>query len=80
MHERLQEILRALFSDDTITLVDDTSPSDISGWDSLVTVNFLFAVEQEFKIVFSEEEYGQFETIGQLKEQLAAKGAPGALE
>jgi acyl carrier protein len=73
-HERLQEIVRMLFNDSRIVLADDTTPSDIPGWDSLASVNVQFSVEQEFGVEFGDDEFRELETIGDLKSALVGKG------
>ena len=73
LDERLTRVVCLLFNDASITVNDSTVPQDIPGWDSLATVNLLFALEQEFDIQFSDAELGQFGTIGELKAQIAQK-------
>ena len=48
--ERLTEIFRDVFDDETIELSEETSSEDIEGWDSLAHINLIGAVEQEFSV------------------------------
>ena len=75
LEERLEFVVRLLFNDESIVLTDETTAHDIPGWDSLANVNLMFAVEQEFGIQFSDEEFGQFANIGALKAQIARKAS-----
>jgi acyl carrier protein len=75
IHERLEEIARHIFDDDALVLTDSTMAADVPGWDSLAHVNFMFSVESEFGVEFSEEEFTGFENIGALKRILAEKAA-----
>ena len=76
IHERLEELARNIFDDDSLVLTDSTSAADIPGWDSLGHVNFMFSVENEFSVQFTEDEFIGFEDIGALKRVLADKVAP----
>jgi acyl carrier protein len=64
--ERLQEIFRDLFDDDTIVLADDTSAKDIAGWDSLTNVKLIVRVEKAFKIRFGTGEVVGINNVGEL--------------
>ena len=55
--ERLQEIAREVFGDDSLVLTDSTKPVEVPGWDSLGHVNFMLSVENEFGVEFSEDEF-----------------------
>jgi acyl carrier protein len=76
IHERLEELARNIFDDDSLVLTDSTSAADIPGWDSLGHVNFMFGIENEFSVQFTEDEFIGFEDIGELKRVLADKVAP----
>ena len=48
VYERLNEVFREMFDDDTIVLSDDTVADDVEGWDSFEHINLVVAVEEEF--------------------------------
>jgi acyl carrier protein len=73
IHERLEEIARYVFDDDSLVLTDSTTAANVSSWDSLAHVNFMYSVENEFGVQFSEDEFIGFEDIGGLKRLLAEK-------
>jgi acyl carrier protein len=73
IHQRLEEIARKIFDDDSLLLTDATKATDVPGWDSLAHVNFMFSVEKEFGLQLSEEEFVGFEDIGGLKRIVFAK-------
>lgn len=58
--------LRDLIGDDSIVLALNTRRSDVEGWDSLMYVNFIVAVEVELRIKFSVANVESFETVGDI--------------
>jgi acyl carrier protein len=64
--DKLQEIFRDLFDDESIVLTDDTSAKDIAGWDSLTNVKLIVRVERAFKIRFSTGELVEIGNVGEL--------------
>ena len=77
-HERVQEIARDVFDDEELVLEDSTTAADVPGWDSLAHVNFMYTIEQEFGVQFSEDEFTGFANIGELKRMLREKTGAGA--
>ena len=75
IHERLEEIARKIFDDDSLVLTDSTRAADVPGWDSLAHVNFVYTVEEAFGVQFSEAEFVGFGDIGALKRILFEKTA-----
>ena len=73
VHERLEEIVRAVLGDPSVRLDDATRAVDLPGWDSLAVINTMFAVENEFGVEFPGDEFARLETIGDLKASIAAK-------
>lgn len=58
--------LRDLLGDDSIVLATDTRRGDVAGWDSLMYVNFIVAVEMELGIKFSVSDVESFDTVGDI--------------
>lgn len=46
--ERLTNVFREVFDDESIELRDDTTSDDIEDWDSFEHINLVVAVEDEF--------------------------------
>jgi acyl carrier protein len=75
LHRRLEDIAREVFDNDRLVLADSTTAGDVPGWDSLAHVNFIYSLEEEFDVQFSEEEFVGFADIGGLKQLLESKVA-----
>jgi acyl carrier protein len=60
----LTQILRDLLGDDSIQLTMDTVREDVPGWDSFNYVNFIVAVEAEYKVKFRIADIESFQNVG----------------
>jgi len=75
VHERLQQVFRTVFDDESLALTDATTARDIPAWDSLEHVNLMFAIEEAFGIEFAGNELAEFTNVGELRRYLEAKQA-----
>jgi acyl carrier protein len=74
--ERLTQIFREVFENDSVIIRDDTTSGDIEGWDSLSHINLLYAIEKEFGIVFTVGEAGSaLRNVGELRTLIEKKTA-----
>jgi len=73
IHDRIQDIARDVFDNYDLVLTDSTTASDVEGWDSLAHVAFMYSVEEEFGVHFSDAEFAGFTDIGDLKRTLQEK-------
>jgi acyl carrier protein len=64
--DAMSQILRELLGDNAVTLTPQTRRHDVPGWDSFNYVNFIVAVELQFKIKFRVAEVESFETVGDI--------------
>ena len=64
--EKLNEVFRDVFDDDTITVTDATTADDIEEWDSLEHINLLAAVEQEFGMKFNMGQVVSMKNVGEM--------------
>ena len=64
--ERLTEVFRDVFDDDAIRISEGTEIKGIAGWDSLIHISLLTAVQDEFGIRFSMEEMEKIGTAGDI--------------
>jgi acyl carrier protein len=66
IYDRLTEIIRDLFDDDSIVVAPGLTAKDVDGWDSLTHVRLMLTVEKAFKVKFSTSEMGKMETVADL--------------
>ena len=62
--ERLNEVFRDVFDDETIKVKDTTTADDIEDWDSLEHINLVVAVEKCFGIKFTMGEVTGMKNVG----------------
>ncbi len=67
LDERLTQIVKDTLGDDDLELDESTIAADVTGWDSLAHINIMVAVEEEFGVMFSSEQLGQFSNLGELQ-------------
>ena len=64
--ERLNQVFRDVFDDESILLDEATGPDDIDGWDSLAHISLIAAVESEFGIRFDIKTAMKMKTAGEI--------------
>ncbi len=64
--ERLNNVFRDVFDDESITVSEKTTSADIEDWDSLEHINLIVAVEQEFGIKFNMGEVTTMKNVGEM--------------
>lgn len=64
--EKLNEIFRDVFDDDSVTVTETTTSSDIEDWDSLTHITLISEVEDEFDIKFSMKEVVGMKNVGEM--------------
>ena len=63
---KLKEVFNRVFKDDSITINENTSASDIEQWDSLTHPILIDEVENEFKVKFKLKELIRMQNVGDL--------------
>ena len=66
IYERLNNVFRDVFDDDSITVTETTTAADIDGWDSLMHITLLSAVEDEFDITFQMKNVVKMKNVGDM--------------
>ncbi len=65
--ERITDVFRDAFDDDTLVLTPHTTARDIEGWDSMMQVTLVIEIEKAFGLRFSGEEIAKLQTVGDLE-------------
>ena len=77
IHTSLQQIFRQVFDDDQLVITDATTADDIDGWDSMMHINLIIAIEKHFGLKFAAAEIssmkGDDQNIGTLVRLLERK-------
>ena len=72
VYEKLLPVFRDVFFDRSIKIDDSTTARDIMGWDSLVHINLIASIEDEFGIKFSMQEAYGTKNVGELVDAILA--------
>lgn len=64
--EKLNEVFRDVFDDESITVTDTTTSDDIEDWDSLEHITLVAAVEQEFGMKFNMGQVVTMKNVGEM--------------
>jgi len=64
---RLVDVFRATFADESIEIGPKTTADDIPAWDSVMHINLIFAVEEEFGITLSMQDLETLDNVGALQ-------------
>jgi len=80
IRDELQPVFRSVFGDDELILRDEMTADDIDGWDSMMTINLMIAIEKRFKIKFAAAELANIKADGQNIGTLCALVARKALK
>ena len=73
IEERLTDIFRSTFNDETIELKDSMTADDIDEWDSIAHVQLIFAIEEEFRIKLSTKDLENIGNVGDLQRVVQKK-------
>ena len=66
IYEKLNEVFRDVFDDETITVNDETTAADVEGWDSHMHISLIDAVEEEFEIRFDMKTVVKMKNVGEM--------------
>ena len=71
IYNRLNEVFREVFDDDSITVNAETTAADIEDWDSLTHIQLIAAVDDEFGVKFSMKQVSSMKNVGEMAQILA---------
>lgn len=73
--EKLNEIFRDVFDDDSVTVTETTTADDIEDWDSLTHITLISAVEKAFKMRFKMGEVVTMKNVGEMVDIISQRAA-----
>jgi len=73
IYERLTDLFRELFADDSIVLTPQTTANDIDGWDSFNHISVIVAVETRFGVKMTTAEIEGLANVGTLVAAIESK-------
>lgn len=65
--DRLTEVFRTTFADESIELSPEMTADDIPAWDSITHIQLIFTVEEEFGIKLSMKDLESLDDVGALR-------------
>jgi acyl carrier protein len=71
--EKVNEIFREVFDDDSLIITDSTNSDDIEDWDSLEHISLIISMEKEFDLKFDIKEVNKLENVGQMVDMIKDK-------
>lgn len=69
--EKLNEVFREVFDNESITVSDSTTAKDINEWDSLTHITLISEIEEEFEVEFEMEDVTQMKNVGEIADKIA---------
>ena len=70
---KLQDIFRDIFDDYNLVVNESTSSDDIEDWDSLTQISLTTAIEKEFEVKFTIQEFMELKNVGEMVVHLTSK-------
>lgn len=70
---KVSEIFKDVFDDDSLVITDATNSSDIEDWDSLEHIALIVSMEKEFNLKFDIKEVNKLENVGQMIDLIVSK-------
>ena len=67
---QVQDVFRDNLDDNTLVLTSATTAADVDGWDSLMHLQLIVALENHFKIKFTSKEILQWKNVGEMVETI----------
>jgi acyl carrier protein len=71
---KLQPIFREVFERDDLVIERASDSASISGWDSLIQLHLITAIEHEFRVRFILSELQSLRNVGEMVDLLERKG------
>jgi acyl carrier protein len=73
IHQKLTEVFRDIFDDDTLQITDTMTADDVDDWDSITHINLIAAVEKTFKVSFNTKDVKALKNVGDFIQLIASR-------
>ncbi len=74
--EQVNDVFRGMFGKDDMVLTRATRSEEVDGWDSLMHVNLVIAMEEHFGIRFQTKDIAFVQNVGELVDLIDSTKAP----
>lgn len=64
--QRVNDVFHDVFDDQTITVARETTADDVADWDSLIHIELILAMEEEFGLKFAMSEVTGMKNVGEM--------------
>ena len=64
--EKLTEICRDVFEQDSLVITEETTAADVEGWDSLTHLTLINEIEETYDVEFTLDEVTGSKNVGEL--------------
>ena len=72
--EKVNEIFRDVFDDETLVITETTTAADVEDWDSLTHITLIKEIESEFEYKFSMKDILGMQNVGEMLDLLEKQG------
>ena len=73
IYDRLTDILRDVFNDNSLLATPELTAADVDGWDSFSHLRLMLTVERSFGVDFAASQMSSLKNVGELAELIASK-------
>ena len=73
MKERIKNVMSVIFDVSSADILDNANSTSMDSWDSLNHMNLIVALEEEFNVIFSDEEIVELVSLEAIEKHLASK-------
>lgn len=70
---KINEIFQDAFDDESLEVSEATTANDIEGWDSLMQMNLIEMIEDEFEFQFTMDEVAGLKNVGSIVDVVEAR-------
>ncbi len=75
--DKLNDVFREVFEDDDLAVTRTSSAKDVAGWDSVMHVTLMIAVERAFGVRFKSGNVAGLKNVGELADLVDRMKAGG---